>query len=365
MNNQTLAKVANDVVASDHIISYLDVVKNNLNMSVLNQAMIYIQNPTATKVCGRQAWSAMNRTLNNNAVPIVLFFPNLLLKEDAEPFDMDGVIQCVKNTDVTMYVKEAVYENQYIPVNAFDISQTSSQASDDTPEIKTTDFIDNILDITNVIPIRSSSAKAHYDKEENKLYYPDNIDFSTERGRQKYSEIILNMYIDYIFDNHNIKDKVLKKAVQYVIYEHYNIEHNIKNTLFKKLDTDLYAATTAKINFIEQLNFITSNIIQDLEGYYLTFDETAFLNILLYTSDKKELYINVNKILNTLDDDLLNNELYNLRSKLLRTDDECIKQLFTLRTQKQLYTYPASKLDLDIKDYLREARNDLFTESEV
>lgn len=357
MSNQTLIKVANDVVTSDHIIGYLDVVKNNLNMSVLNQAMIYMQNPMATNVCGKKAWLSKKRTVNANAVPIVLFFPNLLIKEDAEPFDIDGMIQYVKDTDVTMYIKEAVYENQYIPVNAFDVSQTSG---DEIKKTSPTDLIDTILDITNVIPVRSASSKTRYDKTENKLYYPDNIDFTTEHGKQRYNEIMLNMYIDYIFDNHNITDKILKKAVQYVIYEHYNIPHNIKSTLFKKLDTALYAASTAKITFIEQLNFITSNVIQDLEGYYLTFDETAFLNTLLYTSDRTKLYININKVLNTLDDNILNNELYNLRSKLLRTDDDCLKHLYKLRQKKQLYTYPAEKLDIDIRDYLREARNDLF-----
>ena len=41
--NQVLKMVANEAVTKEHIMNYLDVVKNNLSLSVLNQAMVYLQ----------------------------------------------------------------------------------------------------------------------------------------------------------------------------------------------------------------------------------------------------------------------------------------------------------------------------------
>lgn len=45
--NNVLLKVALEAITRENIIKYLNVVKNNINLSPENQAMIYLQNPNA------------------------------------------------------------------------------------------------------------------------------------------------------------------------------------------------------------------------------------------------------------------------------------------------------------------------------
>lgn len=359
--NLVLKQVANEVVTKDHIIGYLDVVKNNLNMSVLNQAMIYLQRPHAKMVCGKKAWEIMGRTINQNALPIVLFFPSITMTEPAEEFKIDNVAQAVGNTDVSMYSKEAVYDSNYLPVNAFDFDSTTG--ADITEETYTDTFIDTIIEITGCIPESVETAllngkKGKYEKKQNVFYYSNNIKIDTEYGKQEYNKTMLDLYVDYVFDNYNITDKTLKCAVLYVIYEHYNISnHNIEKPLFIKLDKK---TEEEKLYFITDLQWLTSGIVQDFDGYYLNFNETALINDLLYTSTPSKIWIMFDKIIMSIDDDILKDELDRLKIKLMRAQSDFLEVLQSLRMEKKLYSYPPTKIVMDKRDYLRKERMELL-----
>ena len=93
--------------------------------------MIYLQKPHAKKVCGKKAWESMGRTINQNALPIVLFFPSITMTEPAEEFKIDNVAQAVGNTDVSMYSKDWEHEQDFESITAAlkFLNKTDSESS--------------------------------------------------------------------------------------------------------------------------------------------------------------------------------------------------------------------------------------------
>lgn len=365
--NQVLKMVANEAVTKEHIMSYLDVVKNNLSLSVLNQAMVYLQKSTAKMVCGKKAWESMGRTIKEGARPIVLFFPTIQMREPPEEYEIDGVPQVVEGTDVQIHTKEAVYANHYIPVNAFDLDSTEgNDIPDAAPEHEP--FMDTILEITQATSefadIKGvSSIKGEYKKENNVFYFSNSINPNDDRGRNEYEKAALSMYLDYIFLSYNLKDISLQKAISYVLYERYGItQHNIEKPAFMKLDKKTEAE---KLDFLYLLQYFTSNIVQDFEGHYLTFNETAFVNDIFSASDATEMWCLFDKVKLSIEDDLLKDELTNLQTKLMRAKDGFLEELLSLRSRKEVYTYPPLEIKLDKTDYLKTEREKLLSSIEL
>lgn len=359
--NLVLKQVANEVVTKDHIIGYLDVVKNNLNMSVLNQAMIYLQRPHAKMVCGKKAWESMERTIKSDTLPVVLFFPTLRMTEPPEEYEVDGVPQVVGDTNVSMNKKEPVFKHEYIPVNAFDFDSTEGNIiPDNTPHLES--FSEAIMDITGAsienVPLENMDKVNgyKYDKEQNVIYISD--DFKSDK---EYTRALIDALLAYIFYSHQLNDKCLKAAIKYVISEHYDIPNNIAASLFTKLNEK---SEEEKLDFLYLLQYYTSNIVQDFEGYYLTFNETAFINDIYDTANPSDIQRSFDKVILSIEDDFLKDELAGLRSKLLRADSECLEELLSLRANKEIYTYPPHEIKLDKTDYLKDAREKLLNEAE-
>lgn len=365
--NQILIQVANTVVTYDHIIEFLHVVKNNLHMSVLNQAMIYFQNPDAKMVCGKEAWKKMGRTIKEHAVPIVLFFPSIKMTKPPKQYEENGVAQVVEGTSVPIYMENVIYSNDYIPVNAFDLESTEGA---DIPDhnFNYETVMDNILHITQATceyaDIQSVSlVKGKYDKDKNIFYFSNNLfDLDKKGQEQETKKAALYMYLDYIFETYHIKDKLLKQAIIYVLFDYYNFPgQTISQAAFKRLDQK---SEEEKISFLSLLQFYTSNIVQDFDGYYLDFDETALSNNLLYTRDMKKVFHLFDSVIRSIEDDILRNEIANLKTKLLRAGGDYLQRLYQLCKSKQLYSYPPHEIMLDNTDYLLEDREKLLRTAE-
>jgi hypothetical protein len=346
--NQVLSQVANEAVTKEHIISYLNVVRNNPNLSVLNQAMIYLQKPAAKMVCGKKAWENIGRTVKENARPIVLFFPSIHIAEAPE--------------NISTNEKEPVYCNDYIPVNAFDLDSTDGNIISDAAP-KHEPFADIIVDvietsIEETTLTGNDKVKGYKFEKENKVFYiSDACKSDSERNR-----ILMDIYLDYIFDSYQITDKCLKAAIKYVMGEHYGFMHNIAEPAFSKLNQK---TEEEKLTFLYWLQYFTSNIIQDFEGYHLTFDETAFVNDLLHVSDISKICVICDKSTFSIEDELLKDELQNMKSKLLRTTDDCLQHLLELREKQEVYSFPPYELQLDKTDYLKEERVKLLQAAEL
>lgn len=355
--NQVLQTVADEVVNKANILSYLDVVKNNVNLSALNQAMVYLQKPTASFVCGRMAWKGLRREPNPDAVPIVLFFPQISVTCPPREFTIEGVPLAVAKTDVPILIKEAEYNSDYLPVNAYDLDSTFG--NDYEPGITLPDNImDDIISITQCTPefVDRQSIGGNdgmYKRETNTFYFSDSINLDTLGGREKYRRTALGLYIDYIFDTYNITDVCLKYAVRYVLYERYHLQHQIAAPLFLKLGKK---EAKERIDFLFAVNFITNKIVQDLEGYFLNFDETAFINDLLISSEYPDMWMAFDKAAISITDEMLIDEMEALKEKLMRSVDGYLEDILELKLSERLYTFPPQPIILDNIDYLRKER---------
>lgn len=358
--NQILLNVANTVVTKEHILEFLDIIVNNPYLSIINQALIYKQNPDAKVVCGRVAWEKQGRVVKDNVKPIVLYIPEIQLKEPPEEFKKDDITQ-VLNDDIIIYLKNGVYKNNYAAVVAYDYSNTEKKDNREKEEGEESilptplpNFKDNIIEITQVstefIDKESIDDKKYlYDKDSNTFYIADEY----EDNEAEINSIFLELYIDYLFDTYNIKDICLKNAVRYIIFSRYQLPHNIKAPLFTKLnDRNEYD----KIDFLTILNYISSSLIQGLEGYILTFNETAFMNNLLISTENDEFYALLQNVIESIDDDMLKDDLIRLQLKVERLVDGYLDDLFKERVDHAIYTYPYKPLHLDDTDYLREDR---------
>lgn len=243
--NQIIRQVAVEAVTKENIITYLEVVKNNLNLSVLNQAMVYLQRPKAKHVCGRKAWEDIGRKIKPHTTPIVLFFPS------------------IKNDDETT----SVY-SEYIPINTYDLDSTEGDDINTSVE-KDIHFVETIIEITGIAPEtadipKTEMVKGLYDTKTNSFYFSNDISLDTEYGRNEYNKAALSIYTDYIFENYKLQDKSLRAAIKYVLFEHYGFTHCIEKPAFRKLDK---MSELEKIDFITELQFFTNCITQDFDGY--------------------------------------------------------------------------------------------------
>ena len=353
--NQIIRQVADTALDQSHIMQYLRVVANNIHMSVLNQAMIFLQKPDAKMVCGREAWKKMHRQVKPNAVPIVLFFPCIKMKRNNDP-DEEAVSPVIYREDVT-------YVNNYLPVNAFDVENTSGEElSDHRFNYET--VTDNIMQITGATIEYAAlppGIKSKYDKTGHVLYLSDTLsDRNSDEKKLETKLALVSAYLDYIYETYHVTDKLLKQAILQVIYNYYgNTAYTIPEQTFKKLGQ---RQTADKLKFLASLQFFTSNIVQDFDGYYLDFDETALLNSLLYTGNTQDIFILLDKVMCDVEDELLKNKILGLRIKLMHTDSEHLMELYRHRKSQDIYTYPPYQIHVDITDYLQEDRAQIMSE---
>lgn len=360
--NLIIEKVAEEVVNKENIIKYLNVVKNNINLSVLNQCMVYLQNPNAKIVCGRVAWEEMGRYVVEKARPTVLYFPSVTIEELPEEFKIDGRPQSIGTNDIPIYLKEAIYGSSYIPVNGYDYDSTEGDG--ELPDITlSSTFLDEIISITQgtteVVDKKALQGEmGKYDRETNTFYFSDAMDLKTDYGKTEFNKTALSLYVDYVMENYNITDTSLIYAVKYILFERYGFSHNIEKPLFVKLNKK---KSEEKAPFLAMIQFLTNGIVQDFEGYFLNFDETALINDLFVSADYSDMWIAFDKAAVSIEDEMLKEEMNILKNKLMRTVDGYLDDLLSLKLDKKVYTYPPVTLVIDNIDYLRKERLNLLS----
>lgn len=369
--NKILEDVANNVVCKDNILDFLNIMVYNPHLSITNLALLYKQKPCTSVVCGRTAWLKYGRRVKDNAKPLVLYIPKISLSKEPEEFKIDNQTQVLED-NIIVYIENAEYKNNYDAVLAYDYNDTEitdeeieKRKNEITPKNYSIfpellpNFRDTIIEVTQVstefVENDFLNSKLYkYDKSNNTFYISEDITDDEDKINNAY----IDLFIDYCFDTFNIEDKCLKLAVKYIIYKRYDLKpNNIKGALFTKLDN---YPTKQKIAFLNVLNLISSSLIQDLEGYVLSFDETAFINDLIITNDNGELYNILSDVIETIDDDILKTELIRLQLKIDRLVDGYLDDLFKERVKHDIYTYPYTELYLDNTDYLNKDRQEYY-----
>lgn len=339
LESRALAMVEK-VMTRDEILPYLRVCAANVNLSYLNQLLVYSQKPDAKVVCGRSAWKHLGRDIKPDAVPIEMLFPQISLKqgEGGEDFAISS---------------------GYTVVKAYDYESTSGKEPGSGK--RTGHFCDRITAVTGVTwelvdktALEGSIKQGVYDRKREVFCL---LESCTAEQRER---IAIDLFIDYVTERMGIQDNVLKLAVSFVIHKYFGMKSNIVSALFGgklgKLDLQ------EKQVFLKNVQRVTKYVIDGLDGRTLSFNETAFVNLLLVTDEPGEVDNFLMRVAERLEDEDFKEEIQDLRLRLGKAGEGYVARLFLRRKQKQLYTYPPEPIEMDNLNLLFEERRNFHVE---
>ena len=325
-----IMEIAERAASKDGILTYLKMLSSNLHLSFQNLLLVFEQDSKAQWVCGRKAWEQIGRVVNEDTKPITLLFPKICLSGE----------------------QEKIYRGEYLKVVCYGLESTEGR-----PYIrnKQLDFADRITFLTGatweIVPevaLKSSLYQGFYDRDRNIFCLSQNC------SKEQQELTILELYIDYVLQENGITDKLLKMAVVYVMNEYFGFKNNIISALFGKLGK---YTIEEKFIFLKKTGQISKQILDDLEGYTLTFNETAFLNDLLASDDSEKIVSLLEVAAENLADEELREELFILREKLIKTKQRCLTELYRKKKERSLFTFPPIYLEVDVKDFMDEERS--------
>ena len=162
-----------------------------------------------------------------------------------------------------------------------------------------------------------------------------------------------------MMDEHKNTDKELKLGIKYVVLKYFgyditNINPKLFGLLRKRTDEEL-------VLFCRELQFFSWKAINELQEIpTLNFDETAFVNELLYSDRKDDLYCLFDNVIASIDyadpeglNDDIKEELVNLRHKISLLDADNIQEMYIQKQRNQIFTYPATPIRYDLSQYLK------------
>jgi len=215
------------------------------------------------------------------------------------------------------------------------------------------DFADRITQITGatweIVP--EAAMKGGLDRG----YYngKKHIFYLAEQGAGQQEQTILWLYVDYVLAGWEHKNMLVKLAVSFLLYERYGLKHTIVSALFGKLGK---MAAKEKWAFLKDVRCTYKKILDDLEGYTLDFNETAFVNSLLVSGEPDVVNKVFEQAAEKAGNEDLREELLVLKEKLLQTREGYLEELYRKRCQRQLFSFPPVALEMEAVDIFREER---------
>ena len=115
------------------------------------------------------------------------------------------------------------------------------------------------------------------------------------------------------------------------------------------------------IIFCRELQYFSWKAINELQEVpTLNFDETAFVNELLCSDRKDDLYCLFDNVIASIDyadpdglNDDIKEELVDLRHKISLLDAENIQEMYIQKQRSKIFTYPATPIRYDLSNYLK------------
>ena len=321
-------EIANKAASRACILQFLRLYVVNRTFSLINLLHIYEQKPDAKAVCGKRAWEHLGRRLKNDAAPILLLLP-----------DVSGG-----------------WKESYHMVNGYDRSSTEGCVYQECR--RRIAFADRVTQLTGatweLVPKEGMGGRLErgfYLKENHVFYLVDTC------TKEQQEQTVLELYVDYVMDSAGCIDKLVRLAVCFVVFEFFGIKHTIVNALFGKLER---MNLQEKWDFLLAVYHVSSQVLNDLEGYRLSFNETAFLNDLLETDQEETMERVIDKAAANIDREDWKEELRVLKEKLLKTRQGILKELCNMKFQKRLFSYPPVFLEMNPKDMISEWKENVL-----
>jgi len=312
--------LANELITKNTILSVLNTLSQNMHLSHINLLLVAKQRPEASCVCGKNAWRQLEREVKPDAVPIQILFPR---------------------------IKESF---RYQVVNAYDYDSTEGRQWTDKrilkhPADRITELTGATWEIEQGSAIRDSLEKGFYDKAANIFYLSEGG--AAESGHQT----ILALYVEYVMTQLHLNDKLVGKAVLYVVHTYFGCKSNLVNALFGKLDR---ISVEEKLLYIKNVQRISRRIIEDLTVDTLNFNEIAFLNELLWGEDIEAACKLVWQAAVSIEQEDIREELTTLAEKLEICERQSFAEICSKKAELKLFTYPPVEVRMRKKDTILE-----------
>lgn len=344
------------ITECENILTYLDVISSNPSLSYLNHLLLFAQGKRAEVVCGRGAWEAMGRKIKENAQMLHIIYPAIVITEGGVPYkELDKDVIDIE-TGIQFMIKQTQFDIRYLVMGAYAYSDTDGKEIEKATH--SINFMDRIAVITQstmeiVDKAFPLGQMGEYDTETDIFY------ISKKCPDEKRNEVLVSIFIDYLmYDNKN-NDKQLKLAVKYVVLKYFgydisNINPKIFGLLRKRGNEEL-------IIFCRELQYFSWKAINELQEIpTLNFDETAFVNELVCSDRKDDLYCLFDNVIASIDyadpyglNDDIKEELVDLRHKISLLDNENIQEMYIQKQRSKIFTYPATPIRYDLTNYLK------------
>ena len=311
-------------------------------------------------VCGRGAWKAMGRKVKEDASMLHIIYPAIVITDEGTAYKENDKDVIDMETRIQIMIKQTTLDIRYLVMGAYAYSDTEGKEVEKQKNV--INFMDRIAIITQstteivdkAFPI---GQMGEYDTTTDIFY------ISKKCPDEKKNEVLVSIFIDYLmYDNKN-DDKQLKLAVKYVILKYFgydisNINPKLFGLLRKRTDEEL-------VVFCRELQYFSWKAINELQEIpTLNFDETAFVNELLCSDRKDDLYCLFDNVIASIDyadpdglNDDIKEELADLRHKISLLDEENIQEMYIQKKRSKIFTYPATPIRYDLSNYLDRTKS--------
>lgn len=339
LNINDLKSKVRTLIETEQILRYLDIVVANPGLSYLNHMLLFFQSEKAELICGRGAWESMGRTIKKNAVMLHMIYPAIVVTAEDEKIVSDNI-----EMNGYFMIQNIKFDICYLVIGVYALSDT--QGNEIPKKVCCSNFMDRIA-ISTGASFEITDKKFGFGQMGEYDATTDIFYISKFCPNERRNEVLLSIFIDYMMHDNENNDKELKLALRYVVLKYFdcdttNINPKLFGLLRKRTDEELTV-------FFRQLQILSWKAINELqEVLTLNFNETAFINELIYSNRKDDLYLLLDKVIASIENEVssglnsdIKEELLELKHKLSLWDEETIQKMYIQKQRNRMFTYPA------------------------
>ena len=306
-------------------IGYLDLCARNITMSFRNQIALYKQAKDICNACGIKARIDTNQAeVDDFKVATVLYY-NLLAKDtcfipEYVPIKVVGDVSDLKEGSLDQYLfDEEGDRNIAIP----DMVAKTGLTIELVPKSK----------------LKHPIHKADYDIERGLIQVVKGL-----KNRQ-YSEVLISAFTKFCLEIKGFTDKNLQSSVIYVVSKYFkvNAQKGMQGVLFHQA---FQYDEKEFLQLLEEISIMSFNVVEDLIGQMLSFDETGIVNIYLDEDNIEDFAQFLIEIQQGTEDETSIRILSDLAEKV---ESSTLNSMNHLLAQKDyngaVYTYPPFRFE--------------------
>lgn len=325
MNEEGFLSEVKDLMNPESFIDFLEICAHNITMPLRNQIALLKQEKGIYDACGRNARLEVNQENLDELLEAVVLYYNLIQNDD-------------------------IFTPHFIPIKVLgDTAETIKTRShrkqyyDEDLEISLIpDMITRAGMVIEAVPakdLKHPINKADYDAETGL------IRVSKSLTNRQFSEVLISSFTRIYLERYGHTDRILQASVVYVVSKYFGMltQGGIKGILFNQA---FEYPLEEFAELLERISIYSFDVVEDLIGQLLSFDETAIINS--YLDDFT--FENFSEFLMEMQQETDDAETVRILSELAeKIDGSTIESVAYLVSEKAsngfVYTYPPYKFD--------------------